>query len=379
MTRKSRTKHDENSFPESLWYRHESYSVAGGAIRPVRGARLIEYNPWDEYRKTMRQRRTVTTPYSAFLELGRKLQPFLLTKGFSPALEREITHWCSEWGYPGLLPASMVEVTLRPMTAAESRKHTAGDCNRERSGEDQRHGPSEAESGDEDLLFQTRYYRSGGGWGSTTDQFTPPLGKPAAHSVLFWHWYDRRWKSLDDRALTRFFPGFEDVHQQYPDPASAQFRQLYAEPVFDFARICVSFFKAGQNISDYLRGKLKIDEENDEFAWFPVDQSMSLLSSLENGLGPWHHLEAGKLTIRNEAVSLVSSFARMLLLDFSRGRRVISCAQCVTIFVSDDIRALYCSAKCRLLAATRRFRALHGPPPRVKKTLRKSSRRPIKN
>jgi hypothetical protein len=51
-----------------------------------------------------------------------------------------------------------------------------------------------------------------------------------------------------------------------------------------------------------------------------LDESMALLSSLEAGIGPLHRLDDGRLYVRTESLSLLSSFARMLFIDLARGR-----------------------------------------------------------
>jgi hypothetical protein len=345
----TKTKYSENSFPESSWYRFKAYRIEEGIIRRRGHAPLQEYNPWDVYRQTMGERRTVVTPYSEFLELGRRLQPFwggATLTGTPHEVEEAIESWCSDWGYPGVLASTAVEIRLPP--TAPSR---------------------------DGAQKQTRYYRFGGEWAYEVTQPVP--GKPAPARVIFWRWYLREWTENKISKIRNFFPTVEAA-QNYPRPGTPEFHKVYAEPVADFAFACIRFFEAAQAVSNHLRGVsplIRNQRADDEFV---LNESMANLRSLEHGIGPSHilekrKLEKGKLSVQNESVSLLSSFAVMLFMDLSRGRRVIGCDRCEKIFVSDHQQARFCCDKCRCNEASRRFRASHSPkrvknPPRPSRT-----------
>jgi hypothetical protein len=351
MHYETRTKIDEKSFPEEPWYRYRGYRIVNGAIRPAERAPIEAYNPWELYRQSMRQRRTVETPYSRFLNLGRLLQPFRgkRWRDLPPEIENYITLWCGQFGLVGVLASTAVEILL-PALKHESRKHVS--------------------------LRQVRYYRSGGSWG--WQETNPPEWKtPPAAYVMFWNWDSRLWQKTSLDKIAPFFPSVEGPRFQYPHFDSSDFGKFYAEPVVEFARTCVLFYESALVLSNHLRGVspllpgMSTDRESVSFA---LNESVANLDSLRLGIGPTYTLDEGKLIARNGSVSLISSFAGMLFLDLARNRRVMPCARCGTIFVSDEGRARFCSAKCRTREANCRFRELH-PYVAGTKTLRPVKRR----
>ena len=353
----SKTKYANNSFPESSWYHFSAYQIRDRTIRPRPGAYLDEYNPWDLYQKTMTKRRTVQTPYSEFLELGRRLEPVygdLITKELPAELARVIERWCSRWGYPGVLPSTAVDITLPPRIPPPEKESTIARSRSIRST-----GPEPT---------QTRYFRFGGEWMYQVKiRVSLPADEPR---LVFWRWYDRKWEATDISRLGRFFPTLKAT-QDYPQPGTPEFHKVYAEPVLEFALTCVRFFQTARVVSRYLRGQSPLMPDMRESPEFVLNEAMANLMSLEQGMGPSCTLEKnGGLSIRNESVSLLCSFAGMLLMDLSRGRRVIECDRCGTVFISDNKLARFCSPTCRKNAASNRFRAHK----RVKKTLRPSRR-----
>ena len=252
---------EEKSFPEDLWPRHSRYQVVDKTIRPADGGRVQAYNPWDLYRETMNARRTVETPYSDFLDLGRQLAPdlfkYLSSGAFEPEQEAAITGWCSRFGSIGLLASTAVEILLPVVTE----KNSKGEASRR----------------------QTRYYRTGGRW--SWQQWTP--AKDTDPYVLFWCWDLRQWERANFGELALSFPGFKDPQLQYPHFNSPDFMRFYGEPVAAFARMCARFYEASQIISNHLRGVSPLlPGMSKDRALFALDESFAHLDSLRQGLGP---------------------------------------------------------------------------------------------
>lgn len=340
MTYTKKKKFDASSFPDTPCFGFSGYRIVDGSIRPRRGAQLEEYDPWLWYRETMNHRRTVETPYSEFLDLGRRLKPVRDKGSFNqlgPELETAMTNWCAQFGSLGLLASTAVEILLPAVTVTDRRGRES--------------------------LKQQRYYRTGGRWGLQETQ--PPPEKTPAPYVIFWRWYAREWQVEKLHKIARFFPEFKDPQRQYPHFDSPEFKRFYVEPVPDFVRTCVSFFETALVVSNHLRGVSPLlPGMSKDHVHFALDESIAHLDSLKQAVGPSYTLSSGKLTLRNESASLIGSFAEMLFFDLARGRRVISCALCEKIFVSNEPRARFCSATCRKTEASRRYRREHGATPR---------------
>jgi hypothetical protein len=225
---------------------------------------------------------------------------------------------------------------------------------------------------------QKRFYQFGGSWGETTNnlrQFgaVQPMQQPPG--ALLWRWESRIYQKQPVDALARYFPESRASGRNfpYPVPDSDQFRDLYAEPVSEFVMACVRFREAAEIVSRHLGGVSPLIEDMRVEPEFAVNEAMALLGSLEAGIGPLHRLDVGRLVVRTAAVSLLSSFARMVFIDLARGRRIIRCGRkaCDRIFVSDEPRARYCTPSCRNLELNARYRKSHERTrPHVPKTLR---------
>jgi hypothetical protein len=330
---KERTLRLQYSFPDAVWYRHSSYQIVGNDILPVRGATVEQYDPWEMYQEVAEKRRTVVTPYSALLEISRRLSPFRgdrRQEPVPPELLKEITRWCARWGYLGVLPSKLYQVNGAILQAEDS-------------------GTWE----------QRRHFRIGG-WGEQRIEGGPPDRTYPRPGILVWQWWSRRYEQRELKEMASYFPAArgELRNFHYPEPNTEEFRHLYAEPLDEFIMMSLRFREAAEAVSRHLAGVSPLIEDMRAESEFVLNESMALLTSLEAGIGPLHRLEKGALFVRTEAVSLLSSFARMLFIDLARGRRVIRCGKknCGRIFVSDEPRARYCSVRCRSVALNARYR-----------------------
>jgi hypothetical protein len=54
---------------QGLWWRFDRYEVRDGCVRAARGARLEQYDPWDQYRAARDGDTRVDPPYAALVAL----------------------------------------------------------------------------------------------------------------------------------------------------------------------------------------------------------------------------------------------------------------------------------------------------------------------
>jgi hypothetical protein len=121
---------------------------------------------------------------------------------------------------------------------------------------------------------------------------------------------------------------------------SQKFWEIYSERQTDFLDGALCLLDMAQPVfgSSYVR--LRVAEGLLE----PVGVSLSLDSE-------------GNIQEQWSCPSLLSSFARMLLQDLSRGMKVLRCECCRGPFVTDNWRARYCSKACGWRHRKRRARA----------------------
>lgn len=110
------------------WVRWSRYELLNGVVVKAEGAELHEYDPWDDYRSNAGNYRTVEQPYTALLELHRKLKDldsrnirptsvphiFLGEPLRGPKNEADtlILNWCNLHGLLGLVP--VLSNSIRP-------------------------------------------------------------------------------------------------------------------------------------------------------------------------------------------------------------------------------------------------------------------------
>jgi len=338
---------------KGIWRRWSSYEIVNGAVSPAVGAELIEYDPWDAYRKNADKYRTVEQPYNCMLELAATLElerqkgvvpsrpnMNLLTPTLGPQndADRSILQWCNEHGLLGLVPVLSTEIRL-----------------------------------DHELF----HYRDGGMWlthfeahdregrvSTTTrpqteqgenDSLTRSVDGHSTQQTLTWFSdsvckYEKT--RLSDKRV--FFDARNRSDHFAPwRPGSRAFWSVYSEPVQDIAKWCTVFTKATYWLSQ--------PNSDTEF----LTTSFKIIRNLAESVTPSFRLyPARKAVLDEERISpgLLASFALMFAWDHVEGRRVIQCKRCDRHFVSDDHRAAYCSPRCRSTAQRRRYRAKRAMP-----------------
>lgn len=335
--------------PGGVWWRFTRYEIRDGVIVPAPGARLVTYRPWDEYLKgRSRAEQEWEPPYSRLVRLVEDAP-----KGWDTALWREqplpenftrpLTEFCADHGLLGLLPHSLVAVTLHP-TWEEYPKERA-----------------------EDKVFwaprQWAYHRVGGAaWGQRIT-FLPGrgtrrkqrAGQPVPRDLWPPDWRPSSVQFVELRtgrlvsespgtALARFFPKVPDGQEetyQYPHPRTEEFCRAYGEPL-------VSFLRGAEWLGEILRAL------RGKHAPGGVRALNVLLSTVTPVVG---EPDGSSSVLAWGAASLLGYFALMVAQDLLAGRRALVCDKCRHVFLASRYQTAYCSRTCRWAAQKRRQRA----------------------
>jgi hypothetical protein len=325
------------------WCRFDAYSIAGKHIVPAPSAPLRVYDPWLPYWATEAHRRTVHPPYVSLLELARNLRvnrQFISDKDSEPL----ITTFAAECGLLGILPATVEMITF----------------------------PAVADDSDDPTTWRAKtYVRRLGEWASidriiTGDLISRGSDAIAGHgTALIWRGREHKYvfEGLE-RAVLSYFPTVAEagsaVTNRVPLPGTPSFWSRYAEPLKAFCRWTVRFREAVDLVSRFSNsmGPQDRDTGADSIDADSVNEALVFLEGLASSIGRPGRFLLAKRRIQRELVSpsLLASFSEMFLRDLEKGRSAFRCAMCDQYFVSDEIRAQYCTPRCRNTMQRRRQR-----------------------
>jgi hypothetical protein len=358
------------------WWRYSKYTVEEGRLRPAPGAKLQTYDVWDRYLSAPREGQF---PYESLIRLVRHLDPRAKpTYGATPEDHQQIAEWCGEYGLLGLLPERALMIALAPRWRWESDYETNRDWENE---------------GDALVPVRKTYVRMSAGWNrmdatwwdyprpqvalepgfrvnkapprvhdpKQQEQLVPPAevpNWPAPHVVMQRLDTTRMESQTLGEGLGRFFPTVPaDEHENYsyPCPVSAEFWQLYSEPLSDF-------IEAALVIRQIVEGVNLLPRENSPEKRMPkrILESLGLLNHLAgSGRSLLGKDKEGRLREHRIAGSLIGWLALMILHNLDEGKAIRMCAaeDCDKTFTSSRATAEYCSRKCRLRVKQRRVRA----------------------
>jgi hypothetical protein len=334
---------DDLDVQDGRWWKFAQYSIANGCISPVPGSSCTRYDAWEPYWLAVSQRRTVRPPYLSLLELVRHMRFSGVRSPYLPTPESEtlILDWVREWGLLGILPAVCESLTLP--------------------------APRQADGSYE----YRRFVRRAGVWGQTCGQWaergghtgdrTPPGALSEPPGAVLWRWekYDFTFEPLEQSVLDYLpataYSGVGRNDLSIPRPCSESFWREYAEPICNFTRWAVRFCEAVEIAGNYGGPDLASKKELSS-----VNEALYFLEGLSQSIGTSAAFETGTSHLRRSMVSpsLLASFAEMALRDLENDRRARRCATCEAFFVSDDVRAQYCSPRCRNTMQRRRQRSV---------------------
>jgi hypothetical protein len=324
------------------WWRFAKYDLRDGYLRPARGARLEQYDPFE------------SAVYESLVELVGSKGIFPIT----PEGERRVLAWVADHGLLGILPHETLSATLTPQWQ-----------------------PFFVPGNDELFATVPRYIRTPTGWsvrghvpmrpsatkinepkfqGELVDGKTiaemvrqgaeiPPAGvirQPIGHPEV-------RQESLAV-AWGNFFPDVPPEAREtfkYPLPLSAEFWRAYAEPVDLFLHAAVDLRRSLTDLQPLTAEMTRQDRVR-------VQSGARDLAELLGPVTPVPMIDdrAGKVRLRWASTSLLATAAMQALIALSGEGRVLVCV-CGKVSISDDSRARYCSEKCRARARMRRYRS----------------------
>ena len=340
------------------WFRWSRYQLVNGVVIPAPEARLSRYDPWASFRANAGKYRTVSQPYLDLLELHRSLQeedargvelhesqerrrsgPIV---GPPTVADHRTLDWCHQHGHLGILPIRSTLVRLK-----------------------------DVEDRDELAIRRTHYIRDGAlwrretalqfDWVSSREATEERLRDRARKTESTLTWFNFGTRAHDERPLEdvrEFFPTLEGTAADFipPLPLTDEFWQSYGEPVSEITAHCRLFRKA----VDYMK------QWNPDRSTGHQDPSVRAASMLLRDLA--QNVPLDDLDDTRTASGLLASYALMFLWDRAERRRCLQCEKCNRYFVSNDIRARYCSPSCRNRVQSRRHRAKQASGKRSKET-----------
>ncbi len=338
----------------TTWWRLDRYEIADGVLRPAPRARLQRFDPWKRFYEVEGEYRTVETLWGEFAELARQFQLGAESTILSPEGRQKILDWCQHYGLLGLLLAKALHITLPPSyeSSAEYLGHSAK--------------PERALR----AVVRRSYGRLAGHWyidiqasgePAVGNDWVPGQAAPfndsaEHHDAIFREWIDPPMKIQTEasaQGLASYFRAGTPAHQ-YPRPMSEEFWHAYQEPLEQWVRAAQVFADCAQRVSDksakiWLGDQSGADQKELQALW--------TLNSLAETEEVYYDFGPGGLQEEAASGSLLSVMAKMFFWDLRAKRRMLHCATCGRVFVSNDLKAQYCKAGCRNLAQTRRHRS----------------------
>ncbi len=333
-------------------FRTSAYCLEDGFIKPLESSEVVEFDLWSAYAANSRSGWTIEVPYREALELGRSLRvvpPKWPEDGtyalvLLPAQSAEVLKFCSRFGLLGLLPTQAERITLRATTAqqgmpaVEYRKNLGSWI------------PAYASPncpGVEAIEWAETTWDSQGKFSGAGREFTLP--GDFMPDLKCWHFEE---ESLATMAQC-FFPQvpLQEVERfHYPKPGAAAFFGVYCEPVYLFVMMLSRFLASVEMLS----GPGGEQASDADAKWRALDFLQQLASQDHSFLVPQN--DGINVERHHHTPGLIAALAAMFLRDWERGRRVVYCETCGTVFVTEDSRAKYCTETCRKTMLMRRYR-----------------------
>lgn len=300
----------EKFFPDR-WLRFERYEIRDGYIRPIGTPR--HYWPWEGFRAPERKK-AIERPYGELVRLADSIPP-----GTTPSDSQldEITHWCEQHGLLAILLHRCESVIL----------------------------PSDSK------VYVAKYERETKGWRAVR---TPDARFTCGAWMRDVGRFNSRFEPLSENWM-RYFPDVSRP-QNLPPPFSEPFWREYAEPVGGFLEAARFLTSAVSELRALRESKQNLEAKRASFEAWPE----RLIHALTANVRPMMTLQSPtRYADAWAGGSLLSDFAMMVHLDFTRGRVMVCASEdCGAVFVTNSIEAKYCSKKCRSTVQMRKHRQL---------------------
>jgi hypothetical protein len=347
------------------WWRFSRYEVVDGFIRPTRHAALEEYDPWEEYSRSLIKKEKTDPPFLSLTQLIDRIDPPSgSAKKPAKQAEQEIINWCNKYGLLGLLPQSSLIAVLnarwetqkirppdRPRLVPTTYTVTRINYGWRREWDAVLDGPDEFRLGQKDRIVP--------------DEYVPiSLQRPGVLEQSFGG-SRFQWTPFSD-SWGLFFPDVPPEDRElfrYPIPLSKEFWGGYAEPIHLF-RAAAVMFRDTVSVLTSVDGSESLADANPSLK-VRISEARDVLNSFLSPVAPTLDLDAWR-DWRQKWVckSLLSSFAMMVFRDLTEGlSRIRSCRRprCRRVYVTSAYQSQYCSDGCRWAAQKQRFRDTHPP------------------
>lgn len=377
----------EDSIYAGAWWRFSEYELEGGYIRPVKGARLVQYSPLETFELNRSERGEMDTAHEALFEVLHGLR-FDADGELTRESRVDVLAWCVKYGLLGLLLHQVQQVRFhprwepripvseahleyaRPILEALS-SNPAFNLRRDRQGKPS--VPADALRPTQRSFSRTPYgtFRSRKTQWDANDSGRNRAGNlvpekywsPESYPGVIVSDFDsgELMKQSVAQVFGRFF---RDVGERdadafaYPEPYSEEFWRSYAEPLQEFLAVARRFREAFLSAAILKDPTLVGEDERRRNPW--IRPATSPLNSLVSPNGPaLLRLEDGSFEQRLVSTSLLGSLALMAQQDLASERRVIRCAndKCRLMVVAVGYQTRYCSPQCRFAAEKRAQRA----------------------
>jgi len=342
------------------WWRFERYEIHGGYIRPAPGARLREYDPWEQYLKTRRRGGGfLDPPYQSLIGLLENVKGKLAMDGagrprasLSPESAASIGGWCSEHGLLGVLTHQIHLVALAPRWT-----QFPGDADAVCPSQvvhvraNYASCPFRTEENASGSLVTESVRKRAGDLLLAADR--PSDSVPPG--VFLNDLTTARWRQEPfGPTWARFFPGVPTSEREthaYPTPLTKAFWAQYAEPVGDFLQAATMF----RDVVSRLAGGGRSMSRKGRAA--ELHRGLETLHGVVAPVSPALAISAdGHLQQRWVGPSLLSAFAMMVVADLGGKYRIYVCDACNRPFPSGAYQARYCSLRCRGRLQMQRYR-----------------------
>jgi hypothetical protein len=326
------------------WYRHDSYVIEAGVIKPAPGSAPKRYDLWPELERMAKDGQR---PYLQLVEITKEFRPRLDAEnrivGSSPENEASILKWVGQFGLLGLLLERVLQVDLHPRWKphpTDARKLRA-------SAQVYASSPTGWRAWQQPILrIETEVAKS-----LLLTRKPGVILRPA----LDWN---VRGEALE-QTWAGFFPATPEDEVEtfdYPLPLTERFWNQYGEPIADFYAAAQCFVRVLDGLPKGLApGVLSQIAEGDQPSLAETRERLNLM--LRDVHMSLRVQSDGSFSQAWAGTTLLAQLSLQLLEDITiKPARLRSCAFCGTAYLGKSYQSAYCSTTHAKNARQRTYR-----------------------